>query len=233
MTVQSTYEPTVYKLVNPTQSLSVGFEVSSEDFLKVFTKSETDKSWQEYSGGWSLAGGYINFSEPISGGNLVKIERNTPLVQAIPFETSSGFQAKVIENALDKLVMAQQEQKSDIDTCVKIIAGSNIDPDTAYINFVDMFNEVKAVLEEVKALKQEIVALKNEVAQAIATGKAELNGIVSSASTQMSGYVSTAKGWAVGEITEQPQGSAKYWANRTYQELYEEPISVANEILGE
>jgi hypothetical protein len=233
MTVQSTYEPTVYKLVNPTQSLSVGFEVSSEEFLKVFTKSESDKSWQEFNGGWTLAGGTITFAEPLSGSLLVKIERHTPLVQAIPFETSSGFQAKVIENALDKLVMAQQEQKSDIDTCVKIIAGSDLDPDTAYANFVDMFNEVKSILDEVKAIKQEIIALKNEVAQAVSTGKAELNGIVSSASTQMNGYVATARGWAIGEITEQPQGSAKYWANRTYQELYEEPISVANEILGE
>ena len=50
----------------------------------------------------------------------IYIQRIVDLEQEARYETSSGFQAEVVEKSFDKLTMISQQQQAEIDTCLKI-----------------------------------------------------------------------------------------------------------------
>lgn len=50
----------------------------------------------------------------------IYIQRIVDLEQGSRYETSSGFQAEVVEKSFDKLTMISQQQQAEIDTCLKI-----------------------------------------------------------------------------------------------------------------
>lgn len=50
----------------------------------------------------------------------IYIQRIVDLEQGARYETSSGFQAEVVEKSFDKLTMISQQQQAEIDTCLKI-----------------------------------------------------------------------------------------------------------------
>lgn len=64
--------------------------------------------------------GTVVFKEAPIKDYKIYIQRIVDLDQEARYETSSGFQAEVIEKSFDKLTMINQQQRAEIDTCLKI-----------------------------------------------------------------------------------------------------------------
>ena len=220
MTLNISYSPTLSQVTaGQRTSFPFDFMPISKDYIAVWVKKPNDFSFYKQFGGWSIVDdAKIEFTEPLEVGSYVLVARETPIYQPTPYQTSSGFQAKVIENSFDRLTANVQEVAYKVTRSVVVPEGSDVHPDSAWESFLNMWNDVKAMRAEVQTMKFEVKALKQEV-------EALKQDVI--------GLVEQARKWAVGTIEEQPQGSAKYWANRTHEELYNEPIEIADEILGE
>ena len=64
--------------------------------------------------------GTVIFKEAPIKDYKIYIQRIVDLEQEARYETSSGFQAEVIEKSFDKLTMINQQQQTEIDTCLKV-----------------------------------------------------------------------------------------------------------------
>lgn len=204
MTINTNYSPTLTIVGDSTANkFPYNFDPVSTDFIKVYTRLETETEFKEQTTGWSLLErGYISFDTMPEKGTYVLITRETPIEQPTPYVTSSGFQAKVIENSLDRLTSCVQEISYRQTRGVIVPEGYDINPNTIWAIFLSM-------VEETRQARDSVVAIEKELTSALAQ----------------------ARSWAIGTISEQPQGSAKYWANRTHEELYDTPIEIADEIL--
>lgn len=77
--------------------------------------------------------GTVVFKEAPIKDYKIYIQRIVDLDQEARYETSSGFQAEVIEKSFDKLTMINQQQQTQIDKCIKI----NMFEDIKISNYAD------------------------------------------------------------------------------------------------
>jgi hypothetical protein len=269
MTLNISYSPTLSQVTaGQRTSFPFDFMPISKDYIAVWVKKPNNFRFYKQFGGWSIVDdAKIEFTEPLEVGSYVLVARETPIYQPTPYQTSSGFQAKVIENSFDRLTANVQEVAYKVTRSVVIPEGSDVHPGSAWESFLNMWNDVKAMRAEVqtmkfevKALKQEVEALKQDIVASNQTAIDEIEALkqktlqdinalktvtveeigalkqdaiedVDALKQDTTGLVENARTWAVGTITEQPAGSAKYWANKTHEELYNEPIEIADEIL--
>lgn len=136
MTLNTTYSPAVADGNGVTTNFSYSFDPISISYLKV--SLEINGVWVQQLSGWTATtspnGGIVTFATAPT--TRVAIERDVPEEQPTSYETSSGFQAKVIENSFDMLTGMVQELKEASERSVKVDVGSSTDPD-AVVRQVD------------------------------------------------------------------------------------------------
>lgn len=128
MTLNTTYSPTVADGNGVTTSFSYSFNPISASYLKV--SLEVNGEWVQQLSGWTATtssnGGVVTFSTAPT--SRVCIERVIPEEQPTSYETSSGFQAKVIEHSFDMLTGMVQQLQERSDRSVYVDVGSDVDP---------------------------------------------------------------------------------------------------------
>lgn len=173
MTLGVNYSPIIYEGNGTTRAFGYTFDEVSSEFLKV--SFWIGEKWVEQLSGWTKNDGSksIVFDIAPENGTRISIERNVPYSQEVAFYTSSGFQAKVIENLFDKTVALVQQVRSVTDRCLKTPVGG-IDPDKLIKDIFDGFdkveqtaNELRALCDEVKAIKAEVKGMRDETVTAV------------------------------------------------------------------
>ena len=162
MTLGIGYSPVIAVGNGSTKEFGYTFDEVSSKFLKV--SFWIGDKWVEQLSGWKKQDGssIIVFDVAPDEGVRISIERNIPYSQEVPFYTSSGFQAKVIENLFDKTVALVQQVKDITARCVKTEIGG-ITPEQLLKDIFDGFDMVEKTADELRALCNEVKVIKTEV----------------------------------------------------------------------
>lgn len=111
-------------------------------------------------------GGSVIFITTPQSGDVITIVRNVELTQLITFIEGENFPASDYEYSLDKIVMALQQLRDELKSCVSI-------PKTSTLSVEDMYNLLISIdenLENILAiptLYQNILAAKTAVEQSL------------------------------------------------------------------
>jgi hypothetical protein len=128
MTLNVSYKPAVLEGNGIIKEFSYSFNPISENYIRV--SLEQDGKWVEQLSGWSATtsenGGVVTFD--VAPDSRVAIERIIPKEQPTSYTTSSGFQAKVVENSFDILTGMVQQLQEESDRSVKVVVGGDQDP---------------------------------------------------------------------------------------------------------
>lgn len=158
MTLSTYYKPEVYEGDGLTTQFSYRFNPISSEYLKV--SLEIDGNWVEQLSGWkatySANGGIVTFL--LAPTVRVSIERVVPQEQPVSYKTSSGFDAKVIENSFDRLTGLVQQAQEAVSRSVKIGIGAGEDPD----KLVDDIYRADAVSQQAIAASETAIEKANE-----------------------------------------------------------------------
>jgi hypothetical protein len=130
MTLNATYQPIKQEGNGVTISFTFDFDLVQENYLQVIREVDGEQSVvepTEYTINYNENGGEVIFIVPPAIGEYIIIVRNVELSQLVPFKTSSGFQANVVEECFDKLTAITQQNSDSISRSLKIGVGSNID----------------------------------------------------------------------------------------------------------
>lgn len=129
MTIGANYQPVKLSTNGVTTSFSFDFELKKAKYLvvlleiaevqQVVNESEFDLIFDEN-------GGTVNFHTAPEAGGYIIISRNVSLDQETPFKTSSGFQAKRVEESLDKLTAISQQQQEALNRTPKVALGVEV-----------------------------------------------------------------------------------------------------------
>ena len=127
MTLSATYEPRRQQGNGITKEFSYSFDPYSPEALKVYIEENGVQSeTQDYTATVSENGGIVTFNVAPTSEQYVVITRSVPQDQEVPFYTSSGFDAGVVENSLDKLTAMIQEVGNETLRSAKLPKGYNI-----------------------------------------------------------------------------------------------------------
>jgi len=186
MTLRMEYSPVIAVGNGSTREFGYTFDEVSSEYLKVsFWKNN---AWVEQLSGWHKVDGVstIMFDYAPEKDTRIAIERQVPYSQDVPFYTSSGFQAAVIEKLFDKAVALVQQVKDTTSRCVKTEVGGQ-SPEELLKDIFDGFdkveqtaNELRALCDEVKAIKTEVKGMRDETVTAVTSASGlidELNAI--------------------------------------------------------
>ena len=145
MTLNTSYNPTVADGNGVTTSFSYSFNPISLSYLKV--SLEISGSWVKQTSGWTATmspnGGVVTFS--VAPTTRVAIEREIPEEQPTSYETSSGFQAKVIEHSFDMLTGMVQGLQEKADRSVSVEVGSEITPEDVVAQIERVYTSIDNV----------------------------------------------------------------------------------------
>jgi hypothetical protein len=129
MTLNVSYKPAVLEGNGIIKEFSYSFNPISENYIRV--SLEQDGKWVEQLSGWSATtsenGGVVTFD--VAPDSRVAIERIIPKEQPTSYTTSSGFQAKVVENSFDILTGMVQQLQEESDRSVKVVVGDDQTPE--------------------------------------------------------------------------------------------------------
>ena len=152
MTLNTTYSPAVADGNGVTKQFSYSFNPISINYLKV--SLEISGQWVQQLSGWTATvsenGGIVTFD--VAPTTRVAIERDVPEEQPTSYETSSGFQAKVIEHSFDMLTGMVQELKEKSDRSVSVEVGSPISPEQV----VQQIERVYTSIDNVDAVADDL-----------------------------------------------------------------------------
>ncbi len=73
-------------------------------------------------------GGTITVATPPVSGQIITIRREMPMIQDVALVTGAAIYAEVVEGALDRLVMADQQLAEGLNRAVKVPVGSGDNP---------------------------------------------------------------------------------------------------------
>ena len=185
MTLNTTYKPAVAQGNGIIKEFSYSFNPLSLSYIKVYF--EVDGKWVEQKTGWSAtvsdSGGVVTFlTAPTT---RVSIERDIPESQPTSYTTSSGFQAKVIENSFDLLTGMVQELKDASDRSVKVEVGDNQTPE-------ELLEEVYNKLDSATAIAGDAINAANQAQTAADNATAAVNQAEQTL-TEVTNYVDLAK----------------------------------------
>lgn len=127
MTLSATYEPRRQQGNGVTKEFSYSFDPYSLEALRVYIEENgVQTETQDYTATADENGGIVTFNVAPTSEQYVVIARSVPQDQEVPFYTSSGFDAGVVENSLDKLTAMVQEVNNEAVRSAKLPKGYNI-----------------------------------------------------------------------------------------------------------
>lgn len=131
MTVDNISPKQIYETNGTTSKFYFNFNFDENSQIHVL-KKEKDKHLSEvvptteYVIENSYPGGYVQFNNAPESGYQICICRYTDITQDTPYETSTGFNASVVENSFDKITSIAQELKRDLNLTPKFDNFSNL-----------------------------------------------------------------------------------------------------------
>lgn len=169
------YSPVIAVGNGSTREFGYTFDEVSSEYLKVsFWKNN---AWVEQLSGWHKVDGVstIMFDYAPEKDTRIAIERQVPYSQDVPFYTSSGFQAAVIEKLFDKAVALVQQVKDTTSRCVKTEVGGQSPEELlkdifdgfdkveqTYAEFLVAINEVRQIKTETEKIKSDTMGIYNQ-----------------------------------------------------------------------
>lgn len=133
-TVADNYEPVKLVGNGTTVDFSFGWALIAQTNIRVYLEDVTTgvQTLKTLGSDYTVVfndttpGGTVTFTTAPTASYYVVIGRLIDKRQELPFTTSAGFQAKVIEGRLDKLTAQTQDLKEDTDRSVKVrLGGTN------------------------------------------------------------------------------------------------------------
>ncbi len=203
MTLDKKLSKQIYKTNGNAVDFPFSFEVFEKDYISVTISNDADLvsstqvleilpedvSLSENGGNVKI---YFDRAKqsPYPEGYTIAITRNMPFLQLLSLIEGGAFHAKVIENSFDIIKAELRQLYEHLQRAVIIPVTSEEDPSVLLIK---IFEAERKVL-----LAEENIVLKSEQ--------------VSAALQELEKAENSARQWAIGEIEENPEGSAKYWA---------------------
>lgn len=129
MTVQTSVSKVVYHADGNTTSFAVPFYFFDKQIAVYKDSNQTpliEGTDYTVTGSFCPSGGEITFFEPPAEDSVITILRQVDLTQLIKFMEGEAFPASDYEYALDKVVMALQQIKERVETCVTIPRGLSL-----------------------------------------------------------------------------------------------------------
>lgn len=132
MAIEDNYLPTKVVGNGVTTVFTFSWDGISTAFVKVFFQNVSTGVITEQTTGFTKAlntgsaGGSITFTTAPTSSNYVIIARETPKSQTDPYNTSSGFQASVVENNFDKVVAMLQETVEKSNRAISFPLGTDV-----------------------------------------------------------------------------------------------------------
>ena len=162
MTVANNYAPIKQECNGATTSFSFDFPALTADEIMVYKNNGeeevlVDKS--EYSVEFNTNGGAVVFETAPEAGTILAITRLVDLSQQVPFKTSSGFPAALIEECFDKLTLIAQQQQQTLERCVKVEVTGNQEPQ-------ELIDEVFEQLETATVTGEAAIAAAEQAKEA-------------------------------------------------------------------
>lgn len=128
MTIEVNYNPIRQQGNGVTKQFSYDFYALSANYLVVYIEEDGVQTvTTDYTATVSETGGLVTFNVAPTENQYVVITRSTTINQEVPYTTSRGFDAKVVENSFDKDCAINQEQSDLLRRTPKIPSGYNID----------------------------------------------------------------------------------------------------------
>lgn len=128
MTIEVNYNPIRQQGNGVTTQFSYDFYALSPNYLVVYIEEDGVQTvTTDYTATVSETGGIVTFNVAPTENQYVVITRSTTISQEVPYTTSRGFDAKVVESSFDKDCAINQEQSDLLRRTPKIPSGYNID----------------------------------------------------------------------------------------------------------
>lgn len=128
MTIEVNYNPIRQQGNGVTTQFSYDFYALSDQYLVVYIEENGVQTvTTNYTATVSETGGIVTFNSAPTENQYVVITRSTTINQEVPYTTSRGFDAKVVESSFDKDCAINQEQSDLLKRTPKIPSGYNID----------------------------------------------------------------------------------------------------------
>jgi len=128
MTIEVNYNPIRQQGNGVTTQFSYDFYALSDQYLVVYIEEDGVQTvTTDYTATVSETGGIVTFNVAPTENQYVVITRSTTISQEVPYTTSRGFDAKVVESSFDKDCAINQEQSDLLRRTPKIPSGYNID----------------------------------------------------------------------------------------------------------
>ena len=202
-----------------TKSFSFVFPIFSEQDMDVYINDTLIQSGYSVTGAGKTEGGEVVFTTPPENGQIITLLRNLEIKRTSDFQESGAFRAKAINYELDYQIACLQQLNEQIGRSV------SFPPYSANAQAVTLpepengkaivWDKNGATLRNSNLAYDDLEQLMIETKSTVLS--AEQNVISKEALAQSheqnaANSKEEAHKWAVGTIQEQPNGSAKYWA---------------------
>jgi hypothetical protein len=128
MTLISNFAPERQQGNGNTKEFSYRFNALEEENIAVYIEKDgVQTPYYNFTATVSDEGGIVTLDKAPSADEWVVINRETEPEQDIPYSTSSGFDAQVVEGCFDKDMAVIQEMKNSLTRTPKLPIGYNVD----------------------------------------------------------------------------------------------------------
>ena len=126
MTIEVNYNPIRQQGNGVTKDFSYDFYALSDQYLVVYIEEDGVQTvTTDYTATVSETGGIVTFNVAPTENQYVVITRSTTINQEVPYTTSRGFDAKVVESSFDKDIAISQELQNQLTRTPKLPEGYN------------------------------------------------------------------------------------------------------------
>lgn len=126
MTIEVNYNPIRQQGNGVTTQFSYDFYALSDQYLVVYIEEDGVQTvTTDYTATVSETGGIVTFNSAPTENQYVVITRSTTINQEVPYTTSRGFDAKVVESSFDKDIAISQELQNQLTRTPKLPEGYN------------------------------------------------------------------------------------------------------------
>ena len=202
-----------------TQAFSFVFPIFTDQDMNVYVNDTLIKSGYSVTGAGSSEGGEVIFNTAPQKGQIITLLRNLEIKRTSDFQESGAFRAKAINHELDYQIACLQQLNEQISRGVSFPPYS----ETAQAVNLPVPESGKAIVWDTNGVSlrnsnlayDDLEKLMLDTKETVlASEQNVINKEAASQSHEQNAANSKeeARKWAVGTISEQPQGSAKYWA---------------------
>lgn len=126
MTIEVNYNPIRQQGNGVIKDFSYDFYALSDQYLVVYIEEDGVQTvTTDYTATVSETGGIVTFNVAPTENQYVVITRSTTINQEVPYTTSRGFDAKVVESSFDKDIAISQELQNQLIRAPKLPEGYN------------------------------------------------------------------------------------------------------------